>query len=191
MKKVFILPMAILFTTFMVSCKTSEKTNIQEKPIPVLEKNNKITDLTGSQISSPRVFVYKMKKDYSNNVPVIMDAGHTKIVSYPAPADLKRGNGYATPTKLKDGFWLDNKGIGPNVAFLSYTYEEYSNLKQAPTMEELMNSIIDKNPLSYHAFCGRRNDYKDIVNEINQLIESGRIYSMGPTVCPEPMDKAE
>ena len=155
--------MAILFTTFMVSCKTSEKTNIQEKPIPVLEKNNKITDLTGSQISSPRVFVYKMKKNYSNNVPVIMDAGHTKIVSYPAPADLKRGNGY----------------------------EEYSNLKQAPAMEELMNSIIDKNPLSYHAFCGRRNDYKDIVNEINQLIESGRIYSMGPTVCPEPMDKAE
>lgn len=191
MKKVFILPMAILFTAFMVSCKTSEKTNIQQEPVLAAEGNKLKTDFTGSNISSPQVFVYKMKKDYSNNVPVIMDSGRKRIVSYPAPGDLKRGDGYATPTKLKDGFWLDNKGIGPNVAFLSYTYEEYSKLKQTPTMEELMNSIIDKNPLSYHAFCGRRNDYKDIVNEINQLIESGRIYSMGPTVCPEPTEKAE
>lgn len=191
MKKVFVLPMAILFTTLMVSCKTSEKANAGQKPVLAVEGQKVETGFVGSEIAFPQVFVYKMKKDYSNNVPVIMDNSRTRIISYPAPGDLKRGDGYAIPTKLNDGFWLDNKGIGPNVAFLSYTYEEYASLKQAPSMEELMKSIIDKDPLSYHAYCGRRNNFKDIEGEINQLIDSGKIYTMGPTVCPEPPAMAE
>lgn len=191
MKKIFVFATAILSLTAVVSCKTSEKTNMNVKPTIASNSIKIENSYVNTQIAFPQVFVYKMKKDYSNNVPVIMDNERKRIVSYPAPTDLKRGNSYATPTKLNDGFWLDNKGIGPNVAFLSYTYEEYADMEQAPAMEELMKSIIDKNPLDYYAYCGKRNNFKDIIKEINQLIDSGKIYSMGPTVCPEPDEKAE
>lgn len=190
MKKIFILASAIISITFAASCKTSKKAEMKPNPIIASDKVKMENEFVNSSLAFPQVFVYKMKKDYSNNVPVIMDNGRTRIVSYPAPTDLKRGNGYATPTKLNDGFWLDNKGIGPNVAFLSYTYEEYAALEQAPAIENLMKSIIDKNPLEYYAFCGRRNNFKDIIKEINLLIDNGKIYSMGPTVCPEPEEKS-
>lgn len=39
-------------------------------------------------VSSPRVFVYKTKGDYSHLVPVLMDDSRTQILSYPHPRDL-------------------------------------------------------------------------------------------------------
>ena len=39
------------------------------------------------QVASPPVLIYKTRKDYSHNVPVIMDASRRRIVSYPAPSD--------------------------------------------------------------------------------------------------------
>ena len=35
------------------------------------------------------VYIYKTRKDYSRLVPVLMDETRTRIVSYPAPTDLK------------------------------------------------------------------------------------------------------
>lgn len=117
------------------------------------------------------VRIYKMKRDYSKNVPVTMDATHTKIISYPAPTDLRLNGKLAYPTPLNDGFWLDNRGIDRNVAFLSYTYEEYSRLPQAPSLEQLSAAIIDKDPLTEFHYCGTRNQYTHIVEELNELIE--------------------
>ncbi len=124
-------------------------------------------------VSSPRVFVYKTKADYSHLVPVLMDDARTKILSYPHPLDLTVGGKLCLPTLLNEGYWLDNRGIGRNVAFLSYTYEEYSQLPTAPSMEELMAHIKDKYPITEWHECGRRADYKNIVPELNKLIEQG------------------
>lgn len=99
-----------------------------------------------------------------------MDETRTRIVSYPAPTDLKTNGKLAYPTPLEGGFWLDNRGISPRAAFLSYTYEEYSQLKEPPTMEEMLERIVDKDPFTVIHACGRRADYKDIVGELNEYI---------------------
>ena len=124
----------------------------------------------GMAAPAPPAFIYKMKADYSQLVPVMMDKSRSRIVSYPAPSDLRRGNRLATPTPLDNGFWLDNRGINEHVAFLTYTYEEYSRLPKAPSMDELMAHLLDKQPLVDFRVCGRRADYDDIVSELNALI---------------------
>lgn len=121
-------------------------------------------------VSSPVVYIYKMKKDYSKLVPVLMNEERTRIVSYPDPVDLQRNGKPALPTPLEGGYWLDNRGIGPTVAFLSYTYEEYIRLAEPPGREEMMERIVDKYPLTEIRACGRRADYKDIVAELNEKI---------------------
>ena len=93
--------------------------------------------------------------------------------SYPAPGDLKAGDRLRLPTPLTNGYLLDNRGIGPNVAFLTYTYEEYSKFPVAPSMEDLMANIAEKYPLLEIRACGRRADYKDIVSELNEKISEG------------------
>ncbi len=141
------------------------------KAIPTIWKA--CNPLTVKQMMAARmapVYIYKMKKDYSQHVPVTMDAARTRVVSYPAPTDLKTNGKLAVPTPLDNGFWLDNRGINENVAFLSYTYEEYSQLTEAPTSEELMKHIIDNDPLTEIHYCGRRNEFTDIVAELNALI---------------------
>ena len=125
--------------------------------------------------ASPAVFIYKMKADYSNLVPVIMNDEKTTIVSYPAPTDVYYAGELAKPSQLADGYWLDNRGINANVAFTSYTYEEYSALKTTPSLSELMNHIIDKDPLTELHQCGARADYDDIVTELNEKIRQGAI----------------
>jgi len=79
----------------------------------------------------------------------------------------------AYPTKLADGYLLDNRGITENVAFTSYTYEEYSRLKSAPTETELMNKIIDRNPLLEIINCGARAEYKNEIEDLNKVIKGG------------------
>ncbi|MCM1109366.1 MAG: hypothetical protein NC388_10035 [Clostridium sp.] len=121
---------------------------------------------------SPPVRVYKTRKDYSHNVPVILNAERNRIESYPAPTDLSVGGRLMLPTALHDGYWLDNRGINGRVAFLSYTYEEYAHFTELPTMEQLMEHIIDKTPLTDLRDCGFRRDYKNIVEELNELIDN-------------------
>ena len=135
---------------------------------PTVAINGTATSQTG--VSSPVVYIYKMKKDYSKLVPVLMNEERTRIVSYPDPVDLQRGGKPALPTPLEGGYWLDNRGIGPTVAFLSYTYEEYIRLAAPPSREEMMERIVDKYPLTEIRACGRRADYKDIVTELNEKI---------------------
>lgn len=136
---------------------------------PAVQTTTKVLNNRLAVASAP-VYIYKMKKDYSQNVPVTLNAARTKVVSYPAPTDLKTNGVLAVPTPLDNGFWLDNRGINENVAFLSYTYEEYSQLSEAPTAEELMEHIIDKDPLTEIHYCGRRSEFKDLVAELNTLI---------------------
>ena len=101
-----------------------------------------------------------------------LSADGTRIVSYPAVSDVR---GLPYPTPLADGYLLDNRGIGRNVAFLSYTYEEYAALPATPSPEELMEKVIDKHPLLEIHFLGNRYQYKDITRELNERIEAGEL----------------
>lgn len=173
---------ALLVPLFLMGCASSRKqmnaeSSKPDQPVKVLVAEPVAINarpISGpANVSSPVVYIYKMKGDYADRVPVLMDKAKTRIVSYPHPRDLKVGDSLRLPTPLSGGYWLDNKGITPDVAFLDYTYEEYSRLPSAPTMDELMAHILDKNPLTEIRACGRRADYKDIVKELNEMIERG------------------
>ena len=135
----------IVIATLLVllaGCRSAKKETMVTSDMQKIEMNSgAITpQLTGGNpaSTSPVVYIYKTKADYSHQVPVMMDEARTRILSYPAPGDLKMGDGLRLPTLLNKGYLLDNKGIGPNVAFLTYTYEEYSQLPTAPCMADLM-----------------------------------------------------
>ncbi|MEI6764377.1 MAG: hypothetical protein WCM76_01975 [Bacteroidota bacterium] len=80
------------------------------------------------------------------------------IVSFPDVKDIYFRGKLAIPTQLPDGFLLDNRGIGSDIAFLSYTYAEYAALETTPTTEQLLNHIIDTNPLDIMYSCHCEHD---------------------------------
>jgi hypothetical protein len=153
-----------LFLGMIISCHSSK---VLIRQAIVKQEVNKPSELP---TATAPVLVYKTRNDYTRNVPVIMNESKTEIISYPDPSDLFFRGKLAFPTVLVDDYLLDNRGITINVAFLNYTYEEYSKLKKTPSMNELMNSIIDKNPLIELWNCGSRSRFKNEVVELNLLI---------------------
>ena len=162
----------ILMIPMFTSCHSSKKA-AESNPIrqnvfkPVVAAN------TTSVAALAPILIYKTTKDYSQYVPVIMNAEKTKIVTYPDPTDVYDGEKLTYPTPLNNNYLLDNRGIGANVAFLNYTYEAYSHLKAAPTMEQLMNSLLDKSPLLELWNCGTRDGKQEEIKTLNTLIEKG------------------
>jgi|SRR6185437_1710105 len=122
--------------------------------------------------AAPHVIVYKTKKNYNNKVPVILSEDKSKIISYPDPSDVKN---IPLPTKLKDGYLLDNRGIGLNVAYLKMTYAQFAKLHQAPSLDSMYSMIIDKDPLTALCDCGSRYVMKDPVKELNAMIKKGEL----------------
>lgn len=123
----------------------------------------------------PHSVVYKTKADYFNNVPVILDEPKNMIISYPAKEDLKRGDNFQYPQRLKGGWLLDTRGISKNVAFLKLTYEEYYYLAEIPSPDQLFNMIIDKNPLVEMCDCGNKKVFKNEIKQLNTLIKKSKI----------------
>lgn len=123
--------------------------------------------------ASPAALVYKTRGDYFQRVPVTMNASKDSIIAYPDPVDVRLGDQLAVPTKLKKGYLLDNRGIGRNTAFLTYTYQNYAALSKVPSMNQLMDSLLDRNPLTELWDCGPRSQYKKEVDELNALMEKG------------------
>ncbi len=121
------------------------------------------------QAQAPLI-VFRLKGDYRNLVPVTMNAERTAITSYPHPSDVKSEKGLRYPLKLKKNYWMDNLGIGPGVAYLDYSLEEYSKMENAPDREDLMAHIRDKDPLESMFRCGTVGDYEDPVKTINEWI---------------------
>jgi len=159
--------------SIFTNCHCNKKVAEQAQVEAVSIESTQIGQKDHPSMATPPALVYKTRKDYSKNVPVRMNAQKTKIMSYPHPTDIFYQGKLAYPTPLAGGFLLDNRGIDENVVFLSYTYESYSQLKEAPTMEQLMNSIVDKLPLVELWNCGSRISFKDEVTELNILIEKG------------------
>jgi hypothetical protein len=127
--------------------------------------------------SGIHVLVYKTTKDYRNNVPVILSADKSEIVSYPHPNDLFLNGKLAVPDILKNDYLLDNRGINSNVAFLKYTYQEYSKLQVVPPLNLLYQNIIDKDPLTELWDCGLKTAFSDMEQQLNTLIQQGSYKS--------------
>jgi hypothetical protein len=116
----------------------------------------------------PPTIVYKTIKNYDKNVAVQLSEDKQRITAYPHPYDVSADS---YPTTLKNGYLLDNRGIGKNTAFISLTYEEYAALRKPPSIKELDSMIIDRNPIDEMYNCGNRAKYADIINELNRIIE--------------------
>lgn len=164
MKTVYHLLSALFIIGIIAGCSGSKKSNQSE--------NITMSAVKPASRPGPQAIIYKTSGDYNNNVPVILNDEKTKIVSFPDPADLRRGGELTLPDELANGFLLDNRGINEHVAFLSLNYEEYVALDKIPNAEEMMGLVIDVDPLIVMYDCGLRSDFKDISAELNQAINS-------------------
>ncbi len=122
---------------------------------------------------SPQTIIYKTKADYSKYIPITLSEDRTKVLNYPDPKDVYFNGQLAYPTALAKGYWLDNRGIGPNSVFIKLTYQEYAKLPAAPAPDELFKMILDKDPFIRIYSLGSRYQFKNEVAEINHIIESG------------------
>lgn len=88
----------------------------------------------------PRTVIYKTNGDYNNNVTVVVTPDSKSLVTFPAPGDVGQ---QSVPVAVADGWLWDRRGgIGPDTRFLTYTYDEYHALQQAPSVDDLMRAII-------------------------------------------------
>lgn len=93
--------------------------------------------LTGAR-SLPKATAFKMNGNYSKQVGVTLD-NNGRLTYFPAPGDITPNS---VPLDLGNGWWLNRQGIGEGSVFTRWTFEEYSKLKNVPTQEEILKSII-------------------------------------------------
>ena len=141
------------------------------------DKTTTVEDGSTMAETGPAVLVYSTTTDHDDHVPVMLSNDSKTIVSYPDPADLRTSNGPPKPTDLGNGYRMDNRGIGPNVAFLSMGYTEYAALEKAPSTAELMALIVDRDPLKELYHCGPRTKYTDPAAELKKIVADGALNS--------------
>ncbi len=162
----------------LFGCCTSNKQISSNLSSSTDSKNNETKISEDSLIdftTPPFVIIYKTKKDYYDNVPVTLNDEKTAIVSYPSVKDIFFNGKLALPEKLHDKYLLDKRGINRNVAFLNITYEDYSKLSSIPSLNEMMQMIIDKDPLIEMYNCGSRYQYKFPVIDLNRVIDRKQV----------------
>lgn len=107
----------------------------------------------------PPTMIYKIKEDsYKTLVPVMLSADKSEIIAYPSKHDLYKNNEYTYPTALIKGYYLDNRGISAQTAFLKLSYEMYLKMEDGFTVKiyfpklriktRLLNFIIAEADLS-------------------------------------------
>lgn len=132
-------------------------------------------------VPGPPAMVYKTNADYSNLVPVSMNDSGTRILSYPAPEDVKAmGIAILKPLQLRNHYWLDNAGISKNTAYLDYTWEIYQTLQNL-TAESLLPHVKYLKPFKEICNCGLKTEMPQLEKSINRLIKDGKLK----TVCKE------
>lgn len=162
--------LTLFLSTIIISCSNSKVNKTKQEEA-------KKEDVTKKNMTGPKVIIYKTKADYHSNVPVTLSEDKSEIVSYPGIKDVYLNGDLAYPLKLNEGFLLDNRGIDQNVAFLNYTYEQYSSLEKTPDTDELFNNLLDKDPISEMYNCGNKYDFNDIATELNKAIDNQELDS--------------
>lgn len=128
--------LTLLSLLFLGACST-KKQGVASDTTPTIEVRQSIK---GGQdvMAMPRATVFKMNGDYADKVAVTLNPDGT-LAYYPAPTDITKNS---SPYPLGDGWYLNRQGIGQNSVFTSYTFDDYRKLKQAPSHEEIIASII-------------------------------------------------
>ena len=128
-------------------------------------------EAAGQSAPGPHLIIYKAKRSYRNSVPVILGSDKRTIVSYPDPHDLEVNGKIATPVYLGKGYYLDNRGIDTNTAFLSTSYSNYSKLKTPPSIDEMQGMIRDRRPIDFMCDCGLRASFANPVAAAKKLVK--------------------
>lgn len=93
-----------------------------------------------NQNALPKAVIYKTNRNVDAHVAVILTPDRKGLVSFPAPSDV---GAFSTPLHLADGWLLDRRGgIGPNTAFLTYTYSEYAALAETPSSDSIISMLM-------------------------------------------------
>lgn len=98
---------------------------------------------SGRNTAMPKAIVYKVQPEYLDKVPVRLDAGKIRLLSFPAPTDITPST---APIELIDGFYLDRQGIDINTMFLSVTRDEYAAMASTPSAADIMEMVL---PMSF------------------------------------------
>lgn len=85
----------------------------------------------------PRAVLYRMSCDCSDLVPIRLSSDG-RLVWYPDVTDIRDTS---APIPAGDGWYLDRIGVGDNTVFTDYTLDEYRQLKETPSPDELMMHI--------------------------------------------------
>jgi hypothetical protein len=158
----------IILTLCYFSCSTPSRSNTTSSKGHF---NEAVLDFS----SGPPTILYKTNDVYHDKIPVLLSEDKKIIINYPHPKDVFFNGNLAMPSKLVKGYFLDNRGIGKNSAFLSLTYKDYAQLESAPELSEMEKMIVDKDPIIELYDCGNRNQFKDEIQELNQLIEGNKL----------------
>lgn len=137
MKRIFT---GIIAITVLCGCS---KKNVSDSPdstdIPVAEASGVALGYKSSKPVNaiPMATAFRMSGDYADHVAITIVNGN--ITYFPAPTDITDSS---KPISLGNGWWLNRQGISANSVFTRYTFEEYSKLRQVPTVKELKASVI-------------------------------------------------
>ncbi|MFP4089294.1 MAG: hypothetical protein ACLFT3_03235 [Cyclobacteriaceae bacterium] len=115
--------------------------------------------------------IYKTRGDYSQQVLVRLSEDGKRIISFPAPSDLRVGKEFLLPIPLNQGYWLDRQGVDAKTVFLNMSYKAYSQLPSPPEQAQLLAMIEDRSPITEMYYCGRAADFKDVEKELKEVIQ--------------------
>ena len=124
----------MLTLLFLGSCKAGKET---ASSVPVLTP--KMMNKGGEDVRVvPKATVFKMSGDYADKVAVTLNTDGT-LAYYPDPSDITASS---APFPLGNGWYLNRQGIGPNSVFTSYSFEEFRNMKNLPSQQEIISAVI-------------------------------------------------
>ncbi|MDE6006436.1 MAG: hypothetical protein K2G67_02655 [Muribaculaceae bacterium] len=105
---------------------------IANQAVPANEMNSR------PHFARLKATLFKMSGDYSNNVAVTLGPDGS-LRYFPAPSDISENS---RPEEVGEGWWLNRQGLGANSVFTKWTFDEYRNLKEVPSPEEIKAAII-------------------------------------------------
>lgn len=133
---------------------------------------------------SAKVIIYKTNKDYSQQLPVGMNAARTEVQSYPSVSDIILGDSLRLPIGLGQGYWLDHQGIGPDHVFSHIRYDEYKSGLVSVRFKEILERLEDKHPITEMYECGDRNQYDQMIKSMQNLVREGALKSKCRQIYP-------
>ena len=173
-KKKIIIGLILIVLVGFIGYKISNRKSSQKVAKQGEEAKNGAGTAGGNgTMAGPPAVVYKTKADFYDKLPLdLADQTRDSVVSYPDIHDI---NPNSYPTKLNSGYLLDNRGLSKNSAFLKTTYAEFGALEKTPTPDGLYKQVLEKEPFTEMYDCGNRQQYKDLTQELNKIIDDGKL----------------